>query len=160
MSVISKPSPAFIGASWAALGVGAIAYLLGLYNAPLMLNEKGYYLICLLFGLYSSVSLQKTVRDKMEGFPVTGVYFGLSWSALGASVVLLLVGLWNADMQLNEKGFFLMGFTLSLFAAIAVQKNTRDLIAFALASPDIEDQGENQMHEEHLKPVTSEDEIR
>ncbi|WP_025897131.1 inner membrane protein YiaA [Sneathiella glossodoripedis] len=148
MNVISKPSSAFVGASWAALGVGVIAYLLGLYNAPLQLNEKGYYLICLMFGLYSAVSLQKTVRDKAEGIPVTGVYYNLSWVALGSSVVLLLIGLWNAEMQLNEKGFFLMGFTLSLFAAIAVQKNTRDLLAFSLAAPVSEESEFDHLYEE------------
>ena len=152
MSVIYKPSPAFVGASWAALAVGVIAYLIGVYNAPMELNEQGYYFICLLFGLYASISLQKTVRDKMEGLPVTNIYFTLSWGALGSSIGLLLIGLWNAEMQLNEKGFFLMGFTLSLFAAIAVQKNTRDLIAFASTQPDQEDH-EDTHHEDHPTPA-------
>jgi len=40
--------------------------------------------------------------------------------------LLLIIGLWNADLGLSEKGFYGMSFTLSLFAAIAVQKNTRD----------------------------------
>ena len=31
------------------------------------------------------------------------------------------------DLALSEKGFYGMSFTLALFAAIAVQKNTRDL---------------------------------
>jgi uncharacterized membrane protein YiaA len=35
--------------------------------------------------------------------------------------------LWNADLLLSEKGFYGMAFLLSLFAAIAVQKNTRDV---------------------------------
>ena len=42
------------------------------------------------------------------------------------AVVLLIVGLWHATLTLSEKGFYAMSFTLSLFAAIAVQKNTRD----------------------------------
>jgi uncharacterized membrane protein YiaA len=39
---------------------------------------------------------------------------------------LLVVGLWNAALIRSEKGFYAMSFTLSLFGAIAVQKNTRD----------------------------------
>ncbi|KAF1014247.1 MAG: Inner membrane protein YiaA [Stenotrophomonas maltophilia] len=39
-----KPSPAFIAVSWAALLLGAVAYLIGLFNAQMALNEKGYYL--------------------------------------------------------------------------------------------------------------------
>jgi uncharacterized membrane protein YiaA len=39
------------------------------------------------------------------------------------------VGLWNAELLRSEKGFYAMAFVLSLFSAIAVQKNTRDLKA-------------------------------
>jgi len=40
--------------------------------------------------------------------------------------VLLIVGLWNATLLPSEKGFYAFAFLLSLFGAIAVQKNTRD----------------------------------
>ena len=127
MQNTAKPTQAFTFAAWAALIVGAGAYLIGLFNATVELNEKGYFLICLLFGLYSAISLQKSVRDRMEDIPVTPLYFNISWVALGSAIVLLIIGLWNAHISLSEKGFFLMGFTLCLFAAITVQKNTRDL---------------------------------
>ena len=35
-----KPSTAFVAASWIALGVGAIGYLIGLWRADMPLNEK------------------------------------------------------------------------------------------------------------------------
>ena len=91
------------------------------------LNEKGYYFTILLFGLFSVVSVQKSVRDRLEGIPVTDIYYGISWFTTIASILLLIIGLWNADMELSEKGFYGMSFLLSLFAAVAVQKNTRDL---------------------------------
>ena len=125
-----QPSAAFIGASWAALGLGMVAYLIGLWNASSMqLNEKGYYFALLVLGLYSAVSLQKVVRDRMEDIPVTGIYYGLSWLALGIAISLLLMGLYNATLQLSEKGFYIMAFALALFGAITVQKNVRDLQA-------------------------------
>lgn len=121
-----RPTAAFIGASWAALGIGLISYCIGLWNADMMLNEKGYYFTIILFGLFSGISVQKCVRDKSEGIPVTDIYYGISWFTTMASIVLLVVGLRNADLALSEKGFYGMSFTLALFAAIAVQKNTRD----------------------------------
>ena len=121
-----KPTPAFIGASWMALFIGTISFCVGLWNADMELNEKGYYFTILLFGLFSVISVQKSVRDRSEGLPVTELYYGLSWFATIASLVLLIIGLWNADMFLSEKGFYGMSFSLSVFAAIAVQKNTRD----------------------------------
>lgn len=124
-----KPTPAFISASWAALLIGMVAYCVGLWNAAMELNEKGYYFTILLFGLFSVVSVQKSVRDRMEGVQVTDIYYGISWFTTIASILLLVVGLWNADMELSEKGFYGMSFTLSLFASVAVQKNTRDVQA-------------------------------
>lgn len=114
-----------------ALLVGAVAYLIGLWNAEMQLNEKGYYFAVLINGLFAGVSLQKSVRDRISGIPVTGIYFGLCWLALGISILLLAVGLWNATLERSEKGFYAMSFTLSLFAAIAVQKNIRDLAPLA-----------------------------
>lgn len=134
-----RPTGAFIGASWLALFIGSLTYLLGLWNAKMLLNEKGYYFTILMYGLFSAVSLQKSVRDKLEGTPVTGIYFSLCWLSLGLSISLLAVGLWNAELALSEKGFYAMSFVLSLFAAVAVQKNVRDVTllgAARSAAPD------------------------
>ena len=126
---ILKPSAAFIGASWMTLIIGISAFIIGLWNAEMQLNEKGYYFTVLMFGLFAAISVQKAVRDQLEGIPVTNLYYGLSWFATILSVVLLTVGLWNAEMLKSEKGFYAMSFLLSLFAAITVQKNTRDMRA-------------------------------
>lgn len=121
-----KPSNAFIGASWVALFAGGISYCVGLWNADMYLNEKGYYFTILMYGLFSAVSLQKAVRDQLEGIKVTAIYYGLSWFSTALSLLLLIIGLWNAELARSEKGFYGMSFTLALFASVAVQKNIRD----------------------------------
>ncbi len=121
-----KPSNAFIAASWGTLITGISAFIIGLWNAEMQLNEKGYYFTVLMYGLFSVISLQKSVRDQLEGIPVTAIYSGLSWFSSLLAITLLIIGLWNATLTLSEKGFYSMSFILSLFAAIAVQKNTRD----------------------------------
>jgi uncharacterized membrane protein YiaA len=121
-----KPSNAFIGASWIALGAGMLGFLIGLWRADMQLNEKGYYFTILMFGLFAVVSLQKSVRDRLEGIPVTDIYYGLSWFATILSIILLVVGLWNATLLPSEKGFYAFAFLLAMFGAITVQKNTRD----------------------------------
>lgn len=123
---MKRPSNAFIAASWLALFTGAVAYNIGLWNAQMQLNEKGYYFTVLMFGLFSAVSLQKAVRDQLEGIPVTGIYYGISWFSTILSILLLVIGLWNASLLLSEKGFYGMSFMLALFGSIAVQKNIRD----------------------------------
>jgi uncharacterized membrane protein YiaA len=136
---IQKPTGAFVAAAWAAMLVGAITYLSGLWNAQMQLNEKGYYFTLLMYGLFSAVSLQKSVRDRLEGIPVTGIYYGLCWLSLGLAVLLLTVGLWNATLANSEKGFYAMAFLLSLFGSVTVQKNIRDAAQFK-TTPAIDDE--------------------
>jgi uncharacterized membrane protein YiaA len=121
-----KPSNAFIAASWVALGAGMLGYLIGLWRAEMLLNEKGYYFTILMYGLFAVVSVQKSVRDRLEGIPVTDIYYGISWVSTILAIILLTVGLWNATLLPSEKGFYAFSFLLALFGAIAVQKNTRD----------------------------------
>ncbi len=121
-----KPTPAFIGASWITLFTGVISYCVGLWNSDMQLNERGYYFTILLFGLFSAISVQKSVRDRLEGMEVTDLYYGISWFSALSAILLLIIGLWNADLLLSEKGFYGMSYLLSLYASITVQKNTRD----------------------------------
>ena len=121
-----KPSLAFIATSWLALLIGLVGYVIGLWNAEMQLNEKGYYFTILMYGLFAGVSVQKCVRDRLEGIPVTDIYYGISWVSTLLCVVLLTVGLWNATLLPSEKGFYAFAFLLSIFGAISVQKNTRD----------------------------------
>ncbi len=128
--MIQKTSNAFIAASWVALGAGTIGFIVGLARAEMLLNEKGYYFTVLMFGLFAVISLQKSVRDRLEKLPVTDIYYGICWFGTLLSIVLLVVGLWNATILPSEKGFYAFAFLLALFGAISVQKNTRDNMNF------------------------------
>ena len=125
-AAFQKPSGAFIGASWVALIVGSLTFVIALWNSSMPMYEQGFYFTLLMYGLFACVSLQKAVRDRLEGIPVTGIYYGLAWVSVGLTILLLLIGLWNATMPMAEKGLYAIAFLMSLFAAIAVQKNTRD----------------------------------
>ena len=61
-----RPSPAFVGATWFALGIGMIGYFIGLWRSDMQLNEKGYYFTTLMCGLFSVVSLQEAVRETFQ----------------------------------------------------------------------------------------------
>jgi uncharacterized membrane protein YiaA len=144
-SHVQKPSEAFLTLSWIALFLGVVAYLVGLWNSTMLLNEKGFYFTLLAYGLFAAVSLQKSVRDKLEGIPVTNIYLTTCSLSLMLALLLLSVGLWNASLTLSEKGFYAMSFILALFAAVTVQKNVRDLTLYEDAT---EDPNEHHFHEE------------
>jgi len=44
----------------------------------------------------------------------------------------------NATLAQSEKGFYAMSFLLSLFGAVAVQKNTRDIALFKSDASTVE----------------------
>jgi uncharacterized membrane protein YiaA len=137
-TALGRPTAAFVGASWVALGIGASLFFIGLYNADMLLTEQGFYFAVFLLGIFAAISVQKAVRDRAEGIPVTGVFIGVAWAMLLAALALMSIGLWHADLLLSEKGFYGIGFAMSLFAVVAVQKNVRDLAAFRDASPEPE----------------------
>lgn len=60
---LQKPSIAFIGASWLALLIGIITFAIGIWNAGMPLNEKGFYFTILMYGLFAAVAVQKNIRD-------------------------------------------------------------------------------------------------
>jgi uncharacterized membrane protein YiaA len=121
-----KASGVYVGATYGCLAFGMAGFLLGLWNAGMELNEKGYFFTLLAFGLFAAVSLQKVVRDKEEGIPASGLYQGLCYGAVALSVGLLSIGLYNASLLLSEKGYYLMCFVLALYSGVTVQKNVRD----------------------------------
>lgn len=123
-------SKAYTVASMAAMAVGTLGYLIGLWNAEIELNEKGFYFTILAFGMYSAISIQKCVRDRLENLPVSQIYYGISWLAIATAISLLVIGLYNATtLALSEKGFYGMAYVLCLYTAVTVQKNTRDQMA-------------------------------
>ncbi|EMW8743185.1 TPA: hypothetical protein OL585_002830 [Escherichia coli] len=60
---ISTYSPAFSIVSWVALIGGIVTYLLGLWNATLLLSEKGFYGLAFFLSLFGAVAVQKNIRD-------------------------------------------------------------------------------------------------
>ena len=74
-----------------------------------------------------------------KGYYFTILMYGLCWISLLLSVALLSVGLFNATLAASEKGFYAMAFLLSLFGAVAVQKNVRDIAAHKGETPALDD---------------------
>ncbi len=111
----SSPTLDYFDALWGGLLIGPVSYLLVLGNSDIPLKEKTYYFTILLYGLISAVSAQKAVHDRMVGIPVTNIYLGLCWLAVGLSTLLLAISLSNAPLAMTEKGFYAMSYILSLF---------------------------------------------
>ena len=132
-----KPTGAFIGAAWAALALAVAVYFISLWRADMDPFEKGFFLGSFFFGLVSAVGLQKSVRDRHEGVPVTSIYLAVSWLGLAISLAMLAWGLWNSPLLPSENGLYGMTFAMAVFAVIVVQKNVRDLLAYKAQHPEL-----------------------
>lgn len=136
-----KSTSAYVLASWVALAVGTAGFLIGLWNAELGIEEKGYYFTVLAFGLFAAVSVQKSVRDRLEGIPVSDLYYGICWFGIVLAVALLAIGLFNATkIDMGQKGFYAMAYVLCIFSAITVQKNTRDQLQLSMEGEGVQPQ--------------------
>lgn len=56
-AVLGRPTGAFVGASWVALGIGASLFFIGLYNARMLLSEKGFFFSVFLLGIFAAISV-------------------------------------------------------------------------------------------------------
>ncbi|AZU60657.1 YiaA/YiaB family inner membrane protein [Neobacillus mesonae] len=57
---------AFTFLAYFTLFAGVLLFAIGLYNADLELNEKGYYIAVMLLVIVGSILTQKVVRDNAE----------------------------------------------------------------------------------------------
>jgi uncharacterized membrane protein YiaA len=125
-----KPSFAFIALSWVAALAGVVLYGSMLFNSTaLTWSDKNFFAAILIFAVYGAISVQKIVRDRLEGVPFTNLYYGVSWLAVIIAIGMFVNGLFNVNIGMSERGFYGMAMLLALFGAIAIQKNTRDVAA-------------------------------
>lgn len=125
-----KPSFAFVALSWVAALAGIVFYGALLFNSTaLTWSDKNFFFAILVFAVYAAISVQKIVRDRIEGVPFTTLYYGISWLAVIVAIGMFVNGLFGVNITLSERGFYAMAMLLTLFGAIAIQKNTRDLAA-------------------------------
>ena len=131
-----KPSFAFVALSWVAALAGVVLYGSMLFNsAALTWSDKNFFAAILVFAVYAAISVQKIVRDRIEGVPFTNLYYGVSWLAVIVAIGMFVNGLFGVNVTMSERGFYGMAMLLTLFGAIAIQKNTRDLAAPVAHTP-------------------------
>jgi uncharacterized membrane protein YiaA len=114
--------------SWFAFGLGAVTFFYTAWYSPGMTPSDRFFLYtAVLFSLFGSLSVSKSVRDREEGVPITGLFFGLSWVAALAPFLLVAfnLGFYSAIPEAN-RALLAMAFALATYAVLAIAKNERD----------------------------------
>jgi uncharacterized membrane protein YiaA len=68
-SVPQKPTAAFVGASWAVLGLGMVSFSVGLWNSHMTKSEVGFYAATLLLGLFGALPCRSRSATGPKAFP-------------------------------------------------------------------------------------------
>ncbi|RTE09586.1 hypothetical protein EJQ19_11585 [Paenibacillus whitsoniae] len=132
-----RNTSAFTAASYFALAAGIFLYCIGIYNADWELNVKGYYLLCMFLIIITCIVTQKVVRDNNEDKELrldnpkhrmrnTIAFTGMAFAGLVIGFAMFFIGLFNADFDLNVKGYYIAVMLLIAYSSIGVQKVTRD----------------------------------
>jgi uncharacterized membrane protein YiaA len=132
-----RNTAAFTAVSYFALAAGLILFGLGVYNSDWQLNVKGYYILCVVLIAMSCIVVQKVTRDNAEDKELqidnpkhrrrnTQAFTGMSYAGLIIGYAMFLIGLFNADFELNVKGYYIAVVLLISYSAIGVQKVVRD----------------------------------
>lgn len=61
-----RNTPAFTFLAYFTFFAGVALFTIGLWNADMQLNEKGYYIACMLLVAVGAILTQKVVRDNFE----------------------------------------------------------------------------------------------
>lgn len=61
-----RNTPAFTFLSYFTFAAGVALFIIGLYNADMELNEKGYYIAVMLLVAVGAILTQKVARDNAE----------------------------------------------------------------------------------------------
>ena len=134
-----RPSSAFTTTSWIALASSIGAFLIGLFNASTLTSpEKLLLFFALLFSLLSAVSLQKAIRDQLEGIPCSDAFRNVSRIGLACALCGSAYGIYNLDLTSSEKGFYFLSNLFALFATVTVQKNQLDIANTYKNPPEIQ----------------------
>ena len=106
----------------AACILGMSAFFIGLYNSEMALSEQGYYAVLLLYSVFSSISLQKTILEIDSGISVSKFYRNICMISIVLALLFFIMGLFNAELLKSEKGFYAMSYILTLFSSLGIQK--------------------------------------
>ena len=67
----------------------------------------------------------KKKENKVYDQKPTGAFIGASWAVLAIGMISFCIGLWNSDMELNEKGYYFTVLLFGLFSAVEFEACSR-----------------------------------
>ncbi len=131
-------------------GVAVAACALGVIQLPGQELDRAFLAIGLLFCLFASFAVAKTIRDNRDGQVDTGSWVMTVWIAFAAALALTAWGLWRMNIPVWEKKYMVVSWLFLVSSTFTLAKTVRDrheadLMEMAGSEPSkIESIGEEQ----------------
>ncbi len=107
-----------------AAAVGCCA--VGVFNLPSAELDRAFLSIGLVFSLFASFALAKTIRDNRDGQIDTGFWVIAVWVAFAAAIVMTAWGLWRMTLGDWQKYYMVTSWLFLVSSTFTLAKTVRD----------------------------------
>jgi hypothetical protein len=111
---------------WLSFGLALCASAIGVITLPGQELDRAFLAIGLVFCLFSSFAVAKTVRDNRDGQVDTGSWVMTVWIAFASAFTLTAWGLWRMNIDQWQKGYMVVSWLFLVSATFTVAKTIRD----------------------------------
>lgn len=98
----------------------------GIIQLPGQELDRAFLALGLLFCLFASLSVAKTVRDNRDGEVDTASWVMAVWIAFAASLALTAWGLWRMNIPQWEKSYMIVSWLFLVSSTFTLAKTLRD----------------------------------
>lgn len=107
-------------------GLAVLCAALGVLQMPGQELDRAFLAIGMLFCLFSTFAVAKTVRDNRDGQVDTSQWVMTVWIAFAAAVTLTGWGLWRMQIDIWQKHYMLVSWLFLVSASFTLSKTVRD----------------------------------
>ncbi len=134
--IIQRPTMGWRIQIWTSFTLSVAACTLGVVYMPPDTASTAYLVIGLIFCVFASFAVAKTIRDNRDGPSDTSLWINAVWAAFVASMAFMAWGLWNLNVTPWHQAFMVVSWLYLVGSAISTAKLMRDQYEASLIDRD------------------------
>lgn len=134
--VMQRPTTAWRTQIWISFVFSVAACAVGLLYMPEHEADVTFLVIGLIFCVFASFAVAKTIRDNRDGQFDTSLWVTAVWVSFTASMALMAWGLWSLNVDPWHRAFMVVSWLYLVGSACSVAKMVRDQFEAGLIDRD------------------------
>jgi hypothetical protein len=111
---------------WLSFAIAIIACSAGVIQLPGQELDRAFLALGLVFCLFASFAVAKTIRDNRDGQMDTASWVMTVWIAFAAAIALTAWGLWRMNIPVWEKNYMVVSWLFLVSSTFTIAKTVRD----------------------------------